>query len=88
MRFFGRNKEPAEMGPLFETVKDAMKDVQAYAKSHGGWIELVSVDLEGNVRIKFKGTCAYCPMADITLKLGIEKELRRRVPDVKKISQA
>ncbi len=87
MRLFKR-REPEIQGPLYEEVREAMKDVQAYAKSHGGSIELISVNEEGDVRIKFRGACAFCPMADITLKLGIEKELRARVPGVRKISQA
>ncbi len=87
MRLFKRRFEPESQGPLFQEVHEAMKSVQAYAKSHGGAIELISVDTEGNVKIRFRGACAFCPMADITLKLGIEKQLRALVPGVGKIRQ-
>jgi Fe-S cluster biogenesis protein NfuA len=66
------------MGPLFPQVKQAMVDVQAYARSHGGEIQLLGVSEEGDVKIKFSG---------LTLKHGIESQLRELVPGVKKIIQ-
>lgn len=64
-----------------------MEFVQAYAKSHGGNIELVGLTEDNDVLVRFKGTCAYCPMADVTLKLGIEKEIRSQVPGIRRIRQ-
>jgi len=79
--------EPLEMGPLFPQVKQAMVDVQAYARSHGGEIQLLGVSEEGDVKIKFSGACRGCPMSGLTLKHGIESQLRELVPGVKKIIQ-
>jgi Fe-S cluster biogenesis protein NfuA len=67
---------------LFVAVSRAMEEVQLYAKSHGGRIELVDVTPEGEVRIKLRGTCAFCPLADITVRRGVEQELLRQVPGV------
>ncbi|MBX3119463.1 MAG: NifU family protein [Fimbriimonadaceae bacterium] len=75
------------MGPLYATVKEVMQDVQAYARSHGGDIQLLSVNEEGDVKIKFRGTCVGCPMSAVTLKLGIEERLRELVPGVRKVIQ-
>jgi len=75
------------MGPLFPQVKQAMVDVQAYARSHGGEIQLLGVSEEGDVKIKFSGACRGCPMSGLTLKHGIESQLRELVPGVKKIIQ-
>ena len=75
------------MGPLFGQVKSAMEDVQAYARSHGGEIRLLGVTEEGDVKIKFVGACHGCPMSALTLKHGIEQQLKELVPGVRKIVQ-
>ena len=79
--------DPAEQGPLFGEVRDAMAGVQAYARSHGGEIELVGVDNAGNVTIRLRGACRGCPMSALTLKHGIEEQLRALVPGVGMIGQ-
>lgn len=87
-KLLGREEAPAEeQGPLFAAVKEAMTDVQAYARSHGGEIRLVSVSDDGDVRIKLTGTCKGCPMSTITIKLGVEDVLRKLVPGVKRVIQ-
>jgi len=79
--------EPTEMGPLYTQVKDAMENVQAYARSHGGEITLVGVTEEGDVKIRFSGACKGCPMSALTLKHGIEMQLKHFVPGVRNILQ-
>ena len=82
-----RNREPVEGGPLFAQVKAAMSDVQAYARSHGGRIQLLAVTDEGEVRIKLTGACDGCPLSNVTVKLGIETQLRALVPGVTRVTQ-
>lgn len=65
-----------------------MREVQAYARSHGGEIDLLGVNEEGDVRIRFRGTCVGCPMSAITLRLGIEERLKALVPGVRKVIRA
>ena len=79
--------EPESQGPLYGPVKDAMASVQAYARSHGGEIVLVGVTEEGDVTIRLRGACRGCPMSAVTLKHGIEEQLRDAVPGVGKIEQ-
>jgi Fe-S cluster biogenesis protein NfuA len=75
-----------ERGPLYAQVRDMMSDVQAYARSHGGHIHLLGVTDSGEVKVKMSGACKGCPMSAVTLKLGIEAQLRRLVPGVTKIT--
>lgn len=77
--------EPAGQGPLYGSVRAAMADVQAYARSHGGEIELVSVDEAGDVTIEMHGACRGCPMSTLTLKHGIEEQLKVLVPGVRNV---
>ncbi|HWD39214.1 MAG TPA: NifU family protein [Fimbriimonas sp.] len=64
-----------------------MADVQAYARSHGGRIDLVSVSEDGDVTIRLNGSCSGCPMSDLTLKHGIEEQLRVVVPGIRNVVQ-
>ncbi|MCW5942618.1 MAG: NifU family protein [Fimbriimonadaceae bacterium] len=82
-----RGPAPTEMGPLYEPVREAMREVQAYARSHGGQIHLLGVSPEGDVTIRMTGTCSGCPLSDITLKVGIERQLRLLVPGVGRVVQ-
>ncbi len=78
---------PDEAGPLYPAVRDAIHDVQAYARSHGGEIQLVGVSEEGDVKVRFTGTCNGCPMSGLTLKHGVEEQLKVLVPGVRKVVQ-
>lgn len=86
LRLFGKKEvREGEMGPLYPQVRAAMFDVQAYARSHGGEIHLMGVSEEGDVSIKLTGACNGCPMSGLTLKHGIEEQLKALVPGVRKI---
>lgn len=75
-----------ESGALYQAVKDAMFEVQAYARSHGGEIRLLSVTEEGEANIQLLGTCKGCPMASITVRLSVEEHIKRLVPGVQKVT--
>jgi Fe-S cluster biogenesis protein NfuA len=79
--------EAGQQGPLYPAVREAITEVQAYARSHGGDIELVSVSDEGEVTIRLRGACRSCPMSAFTLRYGVEEQLRALVPGVGKIKQ-
>ena len=40
---------------------------------------------DGTVKVKLKGACGGCPMASMTLKMGIERMLKQQIPEVKKV---
>lgn len=67
---------------LSEDVKKAIDDVRPSLKADGGDIELVSVSDDGKVKVKLKGACHGCPMAQVTLKQGVEKYIKSKVPQV------
>jgi Fe-S cluster biogenesis protein NfuA len=45
----------------------------------GGDVELVGVN-ESTVWVRLRGTCLYCPSANLTLKMGIEATLKQHFP--------
>lgn len=62
-------------------VRELMERVEPYLKSHGGGIEVVSVE-DGIVYVKMLGACDGCPLIDVTLRQGIEELLLENVPGV------
>jgi Fe-S cluster biogenesis protein NfuA len=67
---------------LKERVEDALNKVRPSLQADGGDVELVDIGEDGVVKVKLQGTCAGCPMSQMTLKMGIEKILKQNVPEV------
>ena len=67
-----------------EKVIEALSEIRPVLKADGGDVELVDID-NGIVKVRLKGACGSCPMATMTLKNGIERLLKERVPDIKEI---
>ncbi|GAH29446.1 unnamed protein product [marine sediment metagenome] len=67
-----------------EKVEAVLAQVRPALQADGGDVELVDVN-EGIVRLKLKGACAGCPMATMTLRHGIERVLKEKVPEVKEV---
>jgi Fe-S cluster biogenesis protein NfuA len=64
-----------------EKVREALEEIRPHLQADGGDVELVAVE-EGEVRVRLKGACSGCPMAQMTLKQGIERTLKEKVPGV------
>jgi len=68
-----------------EKVEAILAQVRPILQGDGGDVELVEVSDEGIVKVKLTGACAGCPMSTMTLKNGIEKILKDKVPEVKEV---
>ena len=67
---------------LKEQVQTAIQDIRPSLQADGGDIELIAVGEDGTVSVKLKGACAGCPMSQMTLSYGVEKHLKKVLPDV------
>jgi Fe-S cluster biogenesis protein NfuA len=65
-------------------VEAALAKIRPALQADGGDVELVDV-ADGVVKLKLKGACAGCPMSTMTLKQGIERVLRKEIPDIKEV---
>lgn len=65
-----------------EKVEAALEDVRPSLQRDGGDVELVEVTEEGVVKVRLTGACQNCPMAQMTLEMGIERYLKQQVPGV------
>ncbi len=67
-----------------ERVEAALEEIRPALQADGGDVELVDV-IEGVVKVRLKGACSGCPMSTMTLKQGIERLLKERLPEVKEV---
>lgn len=68
-----------------ERVQAALDKVRPSLQADGGDVELVEIT-EGNVvKVRLKGACSGCPMSQMTLKMGIERYLKKEVPEVARV---
>ncbi len=65
-----------------EKVEKALNKIRPSLQADGGGVELVKVEDNGVVKVKLTGACVGCPMSQMTLKMGIEKLLKKEVPGV------
>ena len=66
-----------------EKVEAALEKIRPSLQADGGDVELVEITDDGVVKVRLTGACGGCPMAQMTLKTGIEKALKEDVPEVK-----
>jgi Fe-S cluster biogenesis protein NfuA len=71
-----------------ERVSRVLSVIRPAVQADGGDIELAEITTDGTVRIRFHGACVGCPSSSATLRLGIERNLREHVPEVKKVEEA
>lgn len=67
-----------------EKVEAALNDIRPALQADGGDVELVGIE-GGIVKVRLKGACGGCPMATMTLKNGIERVLKSKIPEVKSV---
>ncbi len=67
-----------------EKVEKALNRIRPALQADGGDVELVDVQ-DGVVKVKLTGACGGCPMSQMTLKMGIERQLKKDVPEVKEV---
>lgn len=72
---------------LKEKVEKALELIRPMLQDDGGDVELVEVTEDGIVKVRLTGACGSCPMSTQTLKLGIERQLKNSIPEVKEVQQ-
>ena len=70
-----------------DKVEEVLNKIRPQLMMDGGNVELVEVN-EGIVKVRLTGACGGCPMATMTLKMGIEKILKQEIPEIKEVVAA
>lgn len=78
---------PATPPSLFDCVEQVLARIRPAVQSDGGDVELVEITKEGVAKIRMHGACVGCPSSTMTLKLGIERNVREKVPEIVAVEQ-
>ena len=70
-----------------DKVEAVLAEVRPSLQADGGDVELVDVS-DGVVKLRLTGACSGCPMSTMTLRNGIERILKEKVPEVKGVVPA
>ncbi|MBN1548499.1 MAG: NifU family protein [Syntrophaceae bacterium] len=68
-----------------EKVQQVIDQIRPSLQADGGDVELVDISADGVVKVRLTGACHGCPMSQMTLKMGIEKYLKKQIPEVKEV---
>ena len=66
-------------------VNKVLNSIRPSLQMDGGDVGLVKIREDNVIEVKLKGACGGCPMATMTLKMGIEKAMRDEIPEVKEV---
>ncbi|MCB1196390.1 NifU family protein [bacterium] len=65
-----------------EAVQTVLNKIRPFLQADGGDCELVNITADNVVQLRLVGACGTCPSAIMTMKLGIEREMRKAIPEV------
>ncbi|MAE68078.1 MAG: hypothetical protein CMJ18_27840 [Phycisphaeraceae bacterium] len=72
---------------MIDRVARVIDRIRPAVQDDGGDVELVEVTDAGVARIRLHGACVTCPSSSMTLREGIEKNIRLMVPEVVGVEQ-
>jgi len=65
-------------------IREVLEDIRAILQADGGDLEFLGYE-DGIVKLKLMGACGACPFSQMTLKMGIERILKEKVPEIKEV---
>ena len=69
---------------MLEKIQTVLNKIRPMLQQDGGDVELVGIEGK-TVKVKLQGACAGCPMSQMTLKNGIEKLLKKEIPEIEAV---
>jgi len=75
----------AAIAEIKDKVAEVIDRIRPAVQSDGGDIEFIDMDDQGVVQLRLHGACVGCPSSTMTLKMGIERNLKDRVPEVSEV---
>lgn len=66
-------------------IKEAIENIRPMLQADGGDVELKSISEDGKIYLSLQGACGSCPMATLTLKMGIEARLKEMFPEITEV---
>lgn len=70
-------------------IKEVLEKIRPSLQADGGDVHFIGFDKKtGVLKVELMGMCAHCPMAQMTLRQGIEAEIKKEIPAVKEVISA
>ncbi len=76
------NQNVPQMDSKEKIVLKAIEDLRPYLHNDGGDMELVEITAENKVIIKLLGACKSCTVSSVTIKAGLEENLKVLIPEI------
>lgn len=73
------------MEELLLRVEASLDKIRPFLQKDGGNVEVLGIDSEGALKVEFVGACKECSMSNMTFKNGIEENVKKDVPEIKKV---
>lgn len=67
-----------------EKIISVIDELRPFLMNDGGNITFIKLE-DNIVYISLQGACVYCGMQDFTVKDGIEKIIKEKVPEIKEV---
>jgi Fe-S cluster biogenesis protein NfuA len=65
-------------------VQAALAEIKPQIQADGGDIDLVAIE-NNIVKVRLQGACVGCPMSALTLKQGVERLIKQKVPEIQSV---
>jgi len=67
-------------------IKEILEEIRPSLQMDGGDVHFIDFDAKsGLLKVELIGHCAHCPMSQLTLKQGVEFEIKKAVEEVKEV---
>ena len=84
-----KGEAPKDDAPLEEKVLfTIVTEINPSLASHGGFVDLVEITKKNEVVLNFGGGCQGCSSVNLTLKDGVEKQLKALYPEISAVLDA
>ncbi|MDR2578545.1 MAG: NifU family protein [Chitinispirillales bacterium] len=70
---------------MHDKIEEAISEIRPRLQADGGDIEFVGVTEDNVVQVRLRGACAGCPGAAMTLKMGVERVIKEKVPEIVRV---
>lgn len=67
-----------------EKIEKALDSIRPALQADGGDIQFISCE-NGVVKVRLMGACGGCPMSQMTMTQGVERAIKKAVPEVKRV---
>lgn len=81
-----KNEDSYTLELTEENVETVLDEVRPYLMADGGNVELVEID-GLSVRLRLQGACGSCPSSMTTMRMGIQRKLMEKIPEILDVEQ-